>query len=377
MDQGNTTHTYEQVPPAPPKKHPLWALIPKGDYFFTPIILDINIAVFLAMVISGVSPTLPDANSLLKWGANFRPNTMNGEPWRLFTSMFLHFGIIHLAVNMYSLFSLGRVLEKFIGKWRFIALYLTTGLCGSAVSLWWHTDSVSAGASGAIFGLFGVFAAIVTTKLIEPNSRKQLLRGVGTTIMLNALIGLWSGIDNSAHIGGCLGGMLGGYLIFFDLKALYQQRRKTYKGLVIALILLAVSIGFFWMITPKPFVPGKADVDVLANRYDQEMAASIDFLQKMDSTTTLQEFDANVTNRMKHCLTLIDSIRAYQMPEEGEKYFNELRKSTLWGIKGTEYYQRSYKEHRRDLKDSGNVMFAKQISTSDELNKEMQGNGTK
>jgi rhomboid protease GluP len=126
--------------------------------------------------------------------------------------MFVHIGIIHIAVNMLSLVSLGRLLESFIGRWRFLLLYLLTGICSSAVSTWFH-EVPAAGASGAIFGLFGIFVAIVTTNLIEPSARKKMLRSIATTILLNAVIGLWAGIDNSAHIGGFLSGMIGGYLI--------------------------------------------------------------------------------------------------------------------------------------------------------------------
>src|ERR1044071_4359585 len=106
----------------------LQVLIPRKDYFITPIIVDLNILVFLAMVISGVSILSPTVNDITNWGADIRTKVMNGEPWRLLTCMFVHIGIIHLAVNMLSLISLGRLLESFIGKWRFLILYILTGL---------------------------------------------------------------------------------------------------------------------------------------------------------------------------------------------------------------------------------------------------------
>ena len=121
MEQDQPSHEHGQEPRKHTLRDRLSALIPREGYFFTPILIDLNIAVFALMVLSGVSFTFPDAESLLKWGANYRQYTLGGQPWRLFTSMFLHFGIIHLAVNMYSLYSLGQMLERFIGKWRFIS----------------------------------------------------------------------------------------------------------------------------------------------------------------------------------------------------------------------------------------------------------------
>ncbi len=371
MEQDNFEEQREE--PKKKNKNPFNALIPRKDYFFTPILLNINLLLFILMVIKGASPVTPTSEELRSWGANYRPDTMNGEPWRLFTSMFLHFGIIHLAVNMYSLYSLGDLLEKFIGKWRFIALYLFTGLCGSAASLWWHNAGVSAGASGAIFGLFGIFAATVTTNLIDPNSRKQLLRGVGLTILINAAIGLWSGIDNSAHLGGFLSGILGGYLIFFDLKAFYQQRKTRYVGLIAGLVLMIGVIVFFWMNTPKTIVAQGPNLDVLFARYDSERIKAFQFVDEMDSTTvTLEDVQLNMTKRWEHCVSLLDSMKSQGLSSEGKKYIDEVRLSTLWGLEASKYYERSFRENRKDFIDSGKVLLNKHNFTFEAVNKALE-----
>ena len=374
MEQDNFVEQREE--PKPKNRNPFNALIPRADYFFTPILLNINLLLFILMVISGISPTLPSSVSLRSWGANYRPDTMNGEPWRLFTSMFLHFGIIHLAVNMYSLYSLGELLEKFIGKWRFITLYLFRGLCGSAVSLWWHSESVSAGASGAIFGLFGVFAAIVTTNLIDPNSRKQLLRGVGLTILMNAAIGLWSGIDNSAHLGGFLSGILGGYLIFFDLKAFYQQRKKQYFGLVVAIILMIGVVIYFWMITPIPdenkTVKTLTDNQALLARFESNETKALTYWDKKDSVVTLNDFHANFTQPWQESLSIFDSLNQEGLKDEFNAQLPALRKYVLWRIEAGKYYERSIKENRPDFKDSAAAMMFTADKTSTTIQQELQ-----
>jgi rhomboid protease GluP len=347
MDQDNSVE--QQGEQKQKRQSPLQAFIPKGDYFFTPIILVLNILVFVVMVISGVSPTEPTNDALIKWGANFRPLTLDGQAWRLFTSMFLHIGIFHIFINMYSLYSLGIMLEKFIGKWRFIGLYLFTGLCGSVLSIWWNPETVSAGASGAIFGLFGVFVAIVTTNIIEPTIRKQLLRNIGITLLLNAGISFWANVDTSAHLGGFLSGLIGGYLIYFDLVSFYHRRKNQFIGLFISLALLTGIIIFFWKITPRTMVAGKSDTDVLIERYDSERIAAIKFSSAIDSSATLEEVNKNITKRWAHCLSLIDSMKNHGLSSEGEKYMEELRKSTLWGAESAKFYERSFKEHRKYL----------------------------
>lgn len=351
MDQEQ--NDVQQEEQKPKNKNPFHALIPKGDYFFTPILLNINILVFVAMVISGVHPLNPTGQELLDWGANFRPATMNGQPWRLFTCMFLHIGIIHLFVNMYSLYSLGQMLEKFIGKWRFIGLYLFTGLCGSAISLWWHDAVVSAGASGAIFGLFGMFVAIVTTNLIEPTVRKQLLRGIGLTILINAAISLWASIDLSGHLGGFLSGLLGGYLIFFDLKAFYHRRINQYKGLIIFTLIVSGVIIFFWMITPA--LPNNAP---LLSRYEQEEKRSLDFIDKLDSTATADQIYKNAVQPWEHNQAIIDSMIANGIPKEKEKMLEQIQVYTAMRLKGAREIYRSKKENRKDLLDSAKASMS-------------------
>ncbi|MEO5645067.1 MAG: rhomboid family intramembrane serine protease [Bacteroidia bacterium] len=343
----------------PKNKSPFHAFVPKGDYFFTPIILGINVLIFVLMVASGVSPMLPSSVDLAHWGANKFALTTGGQPWRLFTSMFLHFGIIHLAVNMYALYSLGRMIEPFIGKWRFLFLYLFAGLGGSAVSLWWHANdlSVSAGASGAIFGLFGLFAAVLTTDLIRQDVRKDLLKSMGKAIVFNLLIGLYGGIDNSAHIGGLLTGMAGGYLSYYDIRDWYAKRINKYRGVIATGILTTCIVFFFWMMLPKPLVEGKEDVDVLFERYDAERMAAFEYSGRIDSTTSLEEIQNNITRRWAHCLNILDSVKTRNLPGEGLKYVEKIRATTLWGVKSAEFYERSVKEHRKDLIDSGNAML--------------------
>lgn len=158
-------------------------LVPVEGYFITPIIVILNILIFAVMAISGVHLFMPSTESLLLWGANFRPMTLEDEWWRLFTSTFIHIGIFHLLMNMYALVYIGLLLEPYLGKARFLSAYLIAGIAGSVASLFWNELTVSAGASGAIFGIYGVFVALLTTKLIEKSARKSLLISIGIFVI--------------------------------------------------------------------------------------------------------------------------------------------------------------------------------------------------
>lgn len=202
----------------------------------TPILIALCILVFIAMYIWGRGSE--DAVTLLLFGANFRPLVQAGEVWRLATSMFLHIGLVHLVVNMYSLLIIGRQLESFLGKWKFLIVYLGSGIIGSLLSVVVHT-SISAGASGAIFGLLG--------SLLYFGYHYRLYLGtvlktqVIPIIILNLLIGFMvPGIDNFCHIGG----LVGGYLLTMALGVPGKSKKSDRINGSIVLILLVAFLSY-------------------------------------------------------------------------------------------------------------------------------------
>src|SRR6202012_4585191 len=109
--------------------------IPRNGFFVTPIIIDINLLVFILMVISGVSLFEPTTQDLLRWGANLRGITLEGQWWRLITNTFLHIGIFHILFNIYALMYIGLILEPYLGKARLGTAYLFTGILASLSSI--------------------------------------------------------------------------------------------------------------------------------------------------------------------------------------------------------------------------------------------------
>jgi len=207
-------------------------------YFVTPLIIDANILVFVLMVMSGVSFFLPGNEDLLRWGANLRSLTLEGQWWRLITNIFLHIGIIHLLFNMYALLYIGILLEPYLGKIRFAAAYLFTGVIASLTSIYWHSFTISAGASGAIFGMYGVFLAMLTTNFIDKSMRKPFLISISVFVAYNLMNGMKDGIDNAAHLGGLVSGLVIGYAYYPSLN------KPSSAGLKYATLAL-LAIAFF------------------------------------------------------------------------------------------------------------------------------------
>jgi len=180
-------------------------------------LIAINVLIFVVMVVMGVSATYPTPEDLLPWGADFGPLTLGaGQWWRLFTACFLHFGIIHIGFNMYVLYQVGMTTEFLYGRAKYLLIYLLAGVGGNIVSLYVHPDSVGAGASGAIFGVYGAFLGflLIRRNVIPKLAMAQMVRSAAIFLGINLVYGLARAeTDLSAHIGGlAIGFMLGCYL---------------------------------------------------------------------------------------------------------------------------------------------------------------------
>jgi rhomboid protease GluP len=201
-------------------------LIPAKDNFISALILDINILVFVLMLLDGVSIYEPLVTDIVNWGGNVRALTIyQGEYWRLLTNIFVHIGIVHLLMNAIGFIFVSVFVEQVLGKKWFLFLYLLTGLCASLTSVWWHDNVVSAGASGAIFGLYGFFLALLV--LVNKKDR-EVNSGMITTVLIfvgyNLIMGLAGNIDNAAHIGGLISGFAAGAIL--TLSGTVSNKRK-------------------------------------------------------------------------------------------------------------------------------------------------------
>jgi rhomboid protease GluP len=211
------------------------------------IIVIANVAVLGIMVAGGMSFVSPDGRTLLNWGANFSPFTLNGQWWRLVTHMFLHFGIVHIGMNMWILWGLARLVERLVGSVGFGIAYMVSGIAGGITSLAWNPVGVSAGASGAVFGTAGVLLGFVVLRkdTIPTAVRNQMLKSMATFLILNLVVGMSvPQIDMAAHAGGFIGGVICGLILSQPLSPGILARRKFRNLIVVmaAAVILPLAI---------------------------------------------------------------------------------------------------------------------------------------
>jgi membrane associated rhomboid family serine protease/antitoxin component YwqK of YwqJK toxin-antitoxin module len=215
----------------------------KSKYPVTIILVVVNCIVFLALAFQQRSvfmSTSADVLAILDAGANLNPYTIGGEYWRIFSCMFLHFGVVHLAVNMFALWGLGRFIEPGIGSTRFILLYLICGVAASLSSLFFNVYVISAGASGAIFGLYGFqLAAQFIGNLRDKEVLKSVLINFVIFVVINGVIAGSVNVDISAHIGGAVAGLL---IAIAQMQFGFLRKKPEMAALFVALPFLVVAV---------------------------------------------------------------------------------------------------------------------------------------
>jgi rhomboid protease GluP len=230
-------------------------LVTPGTY----LLLGINCAVYLWMVLTGVSPSEPTVNNLIHFGAAQASLILHGQWYRLITATFVHVGLLHIATNMWCLWNLGLLGEPLLGPFGLVAVYFLTGIAGNLLSLFINVltrdNSVGAGASGAVFGIAGILIVLLSNrKLPIPWSElKRLRKSVIWFAVINLLIGGATlfvpvvRIDNFAHLGGFLSGLALGVPLIARMTAgrtRYLERQKiTFAAAAFCLVLFGYWIA--------------------------------------------------------------------------------------------------------------------------------------
>jgi rhomboid protease GluP len=185
-------------------------------YKITYLIIGINVIIYIFSALFSRDIIDMNMQTLVDMGALYGPLTvLKGEWWRLFTAMFLHGGMTHILMNMFSLYLIGRGMEMYFDTKSYLTIYLFSGLLGGLASLYMHPNSVGIGASGAIFGVFGALAGffLAHRDKIAAHS-KAFMKDFAVVLGINLVLGLSiPSIDVSAHIGGLIIGLIGGYVI--------------------------------------------------------------------------------------------------------------------------------------------------------------------
>ncbi|GEP95250.1 rhomboid family intramembrane serine protease [Chitinophaga cymbidii] len=236
----------------PVVKGPFGVFKPVSGYFITPILIGINVFIYLLLALvtlyRGGSWWMIDTELLERFGANYKEVTLFGEPWRLLSAAFLHADVLHLFFNMYGIMICGVYLEPLLGKGRYLLVYISCAIIAGLGSLWWYDITPSIGASGALFGLFGFVFTLLLRRFLPPGERRALLISIGIYIALRlSLVFFASHIDHAAHISGLLTGMLLAQLMYAGLNNPLHQAKST---LAAASIVLAIA-GSVYFILPR------------------------------------------------------------------------------------------------------------------------------
>jgi membrane associated rhomboid family serine protease len=209
------------------------------DYPATTALLAINLAIYVGMILTSGELMGFSGKTLIKWGGNFGPLTVGGEYWRLVTAGFVHANFIHMAINMWCLWSLGRLSERLFGHWQTFSIYLLTGVGGALLSIGYNPGRLSVGASGAVFGIAGaLLAGLKFGNLnISAGEKKSIISSMIFFVVLSFSFGMGGNVDNMCH----LGGFITGLLIGVPLGA-FAQHHKIYQ---LATLLVTASLLSF------------------------------------------------------------------------------------------------------------------------------------
>jgi rhomboid protease GluP len=252
-------------PPRPPRRRmPQWSAAPA-----TYLLVGINCLVYLAMVMRGANPFSPSVDQLMGWGANNAGSVlMDGQWWRIVTAMFVHVGILHLGTNIWCLWNLGLLAEPLMSSGGLIAVYILTGAAGNLLSTLWnwrhalHDPSGTlvflpgAGASGAVFGIAGALIVLLKSNRlpVPPEELKRLRKSVIYFAGINLVIGFSINfganltgvlVDNSAHIGGFLCGLLFASPMVPRIGSPRSSFKLRLQWAVIMVVLILILFGFY------------------------------------------------------------------------------------------------------------------------------------
>jgi len=206
----------------------------------------INSIIFITTLLFSRGGFDIDMETLLRFGAsNGILVVVFGDVWRLISAMFLHGSLLHITMNMLSLWFVGRVVERWFSPISYIIIYFASGIVGGLISIYFHPNTIAIGASGAIFGIFGAMGGFVLVNRNRLASFEEFIKQFGVILLLNLFIGVvFDSVDLSAHIGGLVIGAIGGYMVGLS-------HRFIYLYLVIVATLCVIIYGYLKSIFPK------------------------------------------------------------------------------------------------------------------------------
>ena len=311
----------------------------------TLLLIAANAVIFLLMLNAGAGLWHSNNGVQLAWGANFGPATQDGQWWRLGSALFLHFGLIHIVMNLWALWDGGLLVERIYGHLRFAVIYFVSGLSGNLLSLVIQgNDAVSGGASGAIFGIYGALLIYLwrERRLLDRHEFRWLFWAGSAFTCVSIGLGLIvPGIDNSAHIGGLLSGALIGTLLGRPVlgETPWPWPQRSAAGL-----LWAAAIGGLVTHIPPP-----------SYRWSEEIAARSEIREFLERETRIQASWQDIIQQDKLKAESIQELAErieFEITEPYDESFEQLSQLRLdESAPSAEQVEalRAYSEKRRNV----------------------------
>lgn len=365
--------------------------VPKRYYAVTPILVLVNIFIFIASIFAlGILVALMERsgrpiaddhffhNLFLAVGFSSRTQVLHGQVWRLFTNTFLHFSLTHLIGNMIVLIYIGSLIEEKLGKWNFLFLYLLTGIMASMASVMWHINTIAGGASGAIFGLFGILLALLSTNFYEASVRRALLISTAIFVGYN-LIPLRGQVDNAAHLGGLVSGYVLGLIAYFGLANPTSPFRIwgiVPAGVAIATVFIIIGIHY----TPEYHF----DTYARTFKHSEDLGYNIRSVFYGDSVgrvTRLDRMEHQALPQVRELLRVADTLQKIELPEkQRQKAALQAQviklECTFYNLLYREYKENDKEKYRPEMERNTSIMndLRRQLANIDDDSGEDGGN---
>ncbi len=314
------------------------------DHEITFFLILLNFVVFITMIARGVDMYNPSPEDITLWGGNVREYVAAGDWWRLITNLFVHMGVRLLVANMIGLYFIGVMVETILGKIKFLIGYLATGALASLVSIYFVGEGVTAGASGAVAGLYGILLAFATTGYLNKKFNTVWFTGVLLYFGFIVWFGLNHGADNMANIGGLAAGIVVGYLFyFFHFKK--NLARSGGTRISIEILLATALLIFLYIRSGKDdslrFEKAVMQLNQIELKAMTQMQRLQDAETNEDAAKTLKE---EALPLWKNFQKEIDKTDKYRLDERFNKKRKLLHSYAQLRIKQTELIYKSMKQ---------------------------------
>ncbi len=330
-------------------------------------LIAVNLLVYFVMVFRGVNYLNPAVEDIIRWGGNLKFNVTSGEWWRLVTAVFVHIGIFPLVINMFGLYFIGLMVEPILGKLKYLIAYLCCGVIAGLVSILWAKEGVTAGASGAVLGMFGVLLAFATTSYINKKFPAIWAGCISAYVVFTIISGLQGASDNAADIGGFVAGGAVGYLFYF----FHFKRNLARAGgarISIEIILLTGLLVFFYLRKNGKDDSLQFEKEVMKlNQIELKAMTQMQQLQSKTDAEAAQVLRDSALPQWRHFQKEIMKTDAYRLDDQFKHKRGLLSKYAELRVRQTELIYKSISEETEKYSSEINEVSDKIDKIIDQL----------